>query len=65
MVCFKMIVFKIKSWAAFKMSFSPGYFSFQPVLYNWCNKGCGMYHPVCGIVHLKDLILLNKVLLIG
>ena len=22
------------------------YFSFQPVLHNWCNKGCGMYHPV-------------------
>ena len=23
-----------------------GYFSFQPVLHNWCNKGRGMCHPV-------------------
>ena len=22
-------------------------FSFQPVLHNWCNKGCGMCYPVC------------------
>ena len=25
-----------------------GYFSFQPVLHDWCNKGCGMCYPVCG-----------------
>ena len=25
------------------------YFSFQPVLHNWCNKGCGMCYPVCGM----------------
>ena len=24
------------------------YFSFQPVLHDWCNKGCGMCYPVCG-----------------
>ena len=29
------------------------YFSFQPVLYNWFNKGYGMYYPVCGMVHYK------------
>ena len=23
-----------------------GYFSFQPVLHDWCNKGCGMCLPV-------------------
>ena len=24
------------------------YFSFQPVHYDWCNKGRGMCYPVCG-----------------
>ena len=27
--------------------------SFQPVLHDWCNKGCGMCNPVCGMVHIK------------
>ena len=27
-------------------------------LHNWCNKGCGMYCPVCGIVHITDPLLL-------
>ena len=30
------------------------YFLFQPVLHNWCNKGCGMYYPVCGKMHIKE-----------
>ena len=34
------------------------YFSFQPVLHDWCNKGCGMYYPVCGMVHIKEPLLL-------
>ena len=34
------------------------YFSFQPVLHDWCNKGCGMCYPVCGKVHIKDPLLL-------
>ena len=34
------------------------YFSFQPVLHDWCNKGRGMYYPVCGMVHIKELLLL-------
>ena len=21
---------------------------------NWCNKGCGMCYPVCGMVHIKE-----------
>ena len=29
------------------------YFSFQPVLHDWCNKGRGMCYPVYGIVHIK------------
>ena len=32
------------------------YFSFQPVLHDWCNKGCGMCYPVCGMVHIKHFI---------
>ena len=30
------------------------YFSFQPVLHDWCNKGCGMCYPVCGKMHIKE-----------
>ena len=33
-------------------------FSFQPVLHDWCNKGRGMCYPVCGMVHIKYLLLL-------
>ena len=40
------------------MSHSLGYFSFQPGLRNWCNKGCGMWCPVCGMVHIKEPLLL-------
>ena len=28
------------------------YFSFQPVLNDWCNKGHGICYPVCGVVHV-------------
>ena len=31
--------------------------SFQPVLYDWCNKDSGMCYPVCGMMHIKDLLL--------
>ena len=34
------------------------YFSFQPVLHDWCNKGCGMCYRVCGMVHIKEPLLL-------
>ena len=30
------------------------YFSFQPVLHDWCNKGRGMCYPICGMVHIKE-----------
>ena len=37
------------------------YFLFQPVLYNWCNKGLGMCYPICGMVHIKyPLLLIGK-----
>ena len=42
------------------------YFSFQPVLHNWCNKGRGMCYPVCGMVHIKEpLLLIDKSSLCG
>ena len=34
------------------------YFSFQPLLHDWCNKGRGMYYPVCEMVHIKEPLLL-------
>ena len=34
------------------------YFSFQPVLHDWCNKGSGMCYPVNGMVHIKEPLLL-------
>ena len=34
------------------------YFSFQPVLHDWCNKGRGMCYPVCGMMHIKKTLLL-------
>ena len=27
-------------------------------LHDWCNKGCGMCNPVCGMVHIKEPLLL-------
>ena len=35
-------------------------FSFQPVLHDWCNKGRGMYYPVCGMMHIKEPLLLIR-----
>ena len=31
---------------------------FQPVLHDWCNKGCDMCCSVGGIVHIKEPLLL-------
>ena len=42
------------------------YFLFQPVLHDWFNKGCGMYYPVCGMMHIKEpLLLIGKSSLCG
>ena len=42
------------------------YFSFQPVLHDWCNKSRGMCYPVCGMVHIKEpLLLIDKSSLCG
>ena len=37
------------------------YFSFQPVLHDWCDKGRGMCNPVCGMVHIKEPLLSERV----
>ena len=34
------------------------YFSFQPVLHDWCSKGRGMYYPVCEMMRIKEPLLL-------
>ena len=40
--------------------------SLQPVLHDWCNKGRGMCYPVCGMVHIKEpLLLIEKSSLCG
>ena len=31
-----------------------------PVFHDWCNKGHGMYYPVCGMMHIKECLLLIK-----
>ena len=36
------------------------YFSFQPVLHDWCNKGCGVCYPVCGMMQIKKTLLLIR-----
>ena len=28
------------------------------MLHDWCNKCCGMCYPVCGMVHIKEPLLL-------
>ena len=33
---------------------------------DWCNKGHGMYYPVCGMMHIKEpLLLIGKSSLCG
>ena len=34
------------------------YFSFQPVPHDWCSKGRGVCYTVCGMVHIKEPLLL-------
>ena len=42
------------------------YFSFQPVFHDWCNKDRCMCYPVCGMMHIKDpLLLIGKSSLCG
>ena len=42
------------------------YFSFQSMLHGQCNKGRGMCYPVCGMMHIKEpLLLIGKSSLCG
>ena len=42
------------------------YFLFQPVLHDWCNKDRDMCYPVCGMVDIKEpLLLIDKSSLCG
>ena len=36
------------------------YVSFQPVLYDWYNKGRNMSYSVCGMVDIKEPLLLIR-----
>ena len=40
------------------------YFSFQPVLHDWCNKGCSMCYPVCGMVHIVEVVVVVVVVVV-
>ena len=42
----------VRSWCD-ESSDPLNYFSFLPVLHDWCNKGRGMCYPVCGMMHIK------------
>ena len=49
-----------------RRSSSVWYFSFQPVLHDWCTKSRGLCYPVCGMVHIKEpLLLIDKSSLCG
>ena len=47
----KMTCFRI-------FNYNTGDFPFQPVFYDWYNKGRGMCYPICGVMHIKDPLLL-------
>ena len=36
------------------------YFSFQPVLHDWCSKGCGMCYPVWDDAYKRTLAANRK-----
>ena len=60
---FHRIVFLISSkgsfiWSKRSLVVRLSYFSFQPVHHDWCNKGYHICYPVCGMVHIKETLLL-------
>ena len=36
------------------------YFSFQPVLHDWCNKGRGMCYPVWDVAYKRTLAVISE-----
>ena len=61
-LCWVLIIYFFVFKLLFLNEFNPlSYFSFQPVLHDWCNKDRGMCYPVCGMVHIKEpLLLIDK-----
>ena len=61
-----MLCFFLTCCIGYDLNVPLSYFSFQPVLHDWCNKGRGMCYPVCGMVHIKEpLLLIDKSSLLG
>ena len=62
--CLNLLLYHIKMCSCQKAPLS--YFSFQPVLHDWFNKSRGMHYPVCGMMHIKEpLLLIGKSSLCG
>ena len=66
---------KFLRWCFFRLSWIPPLYrllitsalscimnrsSLQSVLHDWCNKGHGICYPVCGMVHIKEPLLLIR-----
>ena len=58
-VCVCVVNHQFRSWC--DVSSDPSlmvdplsYFSFQPVHYDWCNKGRDMCYAVCGVMDIKE-----------
>ena len=50
---------------AIRHQIDPLFLSFQPVLHDWCNKGCGMCYPVCGMMCIKEPLLpIGKIVMV-
>ena len=49
-ISFRLILFSL--WTHWAIS------RIQQVVQDWCNKGCAMYYPICGMVHIKYILLL-------
>ena len=59
----KIYFFKnhVAPWQECSLIVDPlGYFSFQPVLHDWYNKGHDMCYPVSGMMHIKEILLLIR-----
>ena len=54
---------RCSSWCdeSLDRSFMVDTMSYFSLLHDWCNKGCGMCYPVCGMMHIKEpLVLIRK-----
>ena len=53
-------------WLTFGILHMQLFYLTDLVLHDWCNKGRGMCYPVCGMVHVKEpLLLIGKSSLCG